>query len=258
MPARLFTFGLSHYCEKARWALDWHGIPFQEVGWPPGLHMSLARRLGARRSSLPILLADGTLVQGSGDIVDWAEQQATNSDRSLAPTGDPETNSDIEQRADRVLGVHVRRLFYSEVLPHQAHLAKPWLLLNTSPTHRLIGNLTWPVVRKRMIEGMDTPPEAAPESRAIVESELDRLDGMLSGGRRFLAGERFSRVDLTVAALLAPFARPEQADVYCAIALPPALEHDVARWRDRPAMIWVRGVYEQYRRPHHTASTDPK
>lgn len=250
VPTRLVTFGLSHYCEKARWALDWHGIAFDEVGWPPGLHLVLARRLGARQSSLPILVADGELVQGSGDIIDWTERQAEPGERSLLLADDPATARSIETRADREIGVHVRRLLYSEVLPQQAHLVKPWLLLNTSPGHRLVGMLTWPIVRKRMIEAMDTRPEAAPESRARLEVELDWLDELLRDGRRFLAGDRFSRVDLTVASLLAPFARPDQAPIYQGLTLPAALQRDVERWRDRPGIAWVRAMYQQYRRPH--------
>lgn len=246
---QLYTFAISHYCEKARWALDWHRIPFQEVGWPPGLHMRLARNLGLPGSSLPILRAGDTLIQGSDAVIDWAERQAPPESPSLAPTGDGEQARDIEQRADMRLGVHVRRLFYAEVLPHQSHRVKPWLLANTSPAHRLIGNLTWPVVRRRMIQAMDTRPESAPDSRAKVEAELDWLDERLSQGHGFLAGERFSRVDLTVASLLAPFARPDEADVYGKVSLPPALEADVARWRERPSMRWVRDVYRQYRRP---------
>lgn len=42
---RFMTFGISPYCEKARWALDWHRIPYREIGWPPGLHQILAKRL---------------------------------------------------------------------------------------------------------------------------------------------------------------------------------------------------------------------
>jgi hypothetical protein len=29
---RFMTFGISPYCEKARWALDWHRIPYREIG----------------------------------------------------------------------------------------------------------------------------------------------------------------------------------------------------------------------------------
>ena len=31
---QLITFAAFHFCEKARWALDWHGISYEEVGWP--------------------------------------------------------------------------------------------------------------------------------------------------------------------------------------------------------------------------------
>jgi glutathione S-transferase-like protein len=42
----LITFGISHFCEKARWALDWHGIPYEEIGWPPGwIRLAKLRRL---------------------------------------------------------------------------------------------------------------------------------------------------------------------------------------------------------------------
>lgn len=49
---KLITFGRSHFCEKARWALDWHGIAYDEIGWPPGLHIILAKRCGAKAATL--------------------------------------------------------------------------------------------------------------------------------------------------------------------------------------------------------------
>jgi hypothetical protein len=33
---RFITIGLSHYCEKARWALDQSGILYKEDAHPPG------------------------------------------------------------------------------------------------------------------------------------------------------------------------------------------------------------------------------
>jgi len=38
---RLVTFGISHFCEKARWALDWHGIAYDEVSWPSLYRLNL-------------------------------------------------------------------------------------------------------------------------------------------------------------------------------------------------------------------------
>jgi glutathione S-transferase len=102
-------------------------------------------------------------------------------------------------------------------------------------------------VRRIMIKAMDARPDAAPDSRTKLTTELDWLDTLLADGRRFLAGDRFSHVDITVASLLAPFARPEQANVYSAMQLPSALVEDVTRWRERPIMEWVRSMYREHR-----------
>jgi hypothetical protein len=56
---RLVTFGLSLYCEKARWALDWHDIAYGEIGWPPGLHRLLATRCGAAEKATWADIAKG-------------------------------------------------------------------------------------------------------------------------------------------------------------------------------------------------------
>ena len=82
---KLITFGRSHFCEKARWALDWHGIAYDEIGWPPGLHIILAKRCGAKATTLPILLDGESVIQGSGAIIDWAESKSQDCTRTLNP-----------------------------------------------------------------------------------------------------------------------------------------------------------------------------
>lgn len=106
--ARRITFGFSHFCEKARWALDWHGIAYQEIGWPPGVHRILAKHCGAKGTTLPILLDGGMVIEGSGAIIDWAETKAQDCTRSLTPQANLSESQEIERRADEVIGVHVR------------------------------------------------------------------------------------------------------------------------------------------------------
>lgn len=101
----------------------------------------------------------------------------------------------------------------------------------------------------------DIRPGAASESRTALESELDWIDAKLSDGRFYLAGDRFSRADLTVASLLAGFARPKEMSVYHGMTRPDALAADIERWRSRPAMEWV---VEQYRRHRNTRPSLPK
>jgi glutathione S-transferase len=135
--------------------------------------------------------------------------------RSLNPqTGDLAETREIERRADEVVGFHVRRLAYAETLPYYSHLVRPTLFLRCTAWHRLIGGVMWPVTRRIMMQMYDIRPGAASESRTALESELDWIDAKLSDGRFYLAGDRFSRADLTVASLLAGFARPKEMSVY--------------------------------------------
>ena len=69
------------------------------------------------------------------------------------------------------------------MLPQFPHYTKPGLFQNTSRTHRLVGNMMWPVTRRVMMSAYDVTPSAASESRSILEVELDWLDEKLSDGR---------------------------------------------------------------------------
>ena len=244
---RLITFGISHFCEKARWALDWHRIAYDEIGWPPGWHLVLAKRCGASATTLPIV-DGGTVIQGSGIIIDWADGRGDDPRRTLAPRGNLVEAQEIERRADEVIGLHVRRLAYAETLPTCPHLVKPALFLRTSVPDRLIGNFMWPVTRRLMMRVYDVRPGAASESRSKLESELDWLDNKLADGRPYLVGDRFSRVDLTVASLLAAFAQPQEMALYHEMEIDP-LTADVDRWSQRPVMRWVISQYQKHRNP---------
>jgi glutaredoxin len=83
---QLFQFPFSHYCEKARWALDYKGIPFQTVNLLPGFHLRTVRKL-APKTSVPLLRDDGMVVQDSSAIVDYLESTYPNP--PLTPS-DPE------------------------------------------------------------------------------------------------------------------------------------------------------------------------
>ena len=138
---RFITFGISPYCEKARWALDWHRIPYREIGWPPGLHQILAKRCGAKSSALPILLEGDTVVQGSSAIIDWAERHAEDCGRRLAPPNGADEAQEIERRSNEIIAVHVRRLAFAEMLPNYAHFVKPGMFERTSGWRAIRGHM---------------------------------------------------------------------------------------------------------------------
>jgi glutathione S-transferase len=243
----LYVFAISHYCEKARWALDRLNLDYDPVHVPPGPHIKIARKLGATRSSLPILTADDRVVQGSAAIIDWADAAASNDAMRLTPQSARQECREIESRVDDVLGVHIRRFYYSEALVEYPHTVLPVFTQDLPIGQRLLTRVIWGVVRRRMISAMDLGFSQGQDSKRIVDDELSWLDERLSDGRRYLAGDRFTRADLAVASLLAPLAAPKEHTLYASLPMPPALGDVMADWACRPSLVWTREIYGQHR-----------
>lgn len=244
----LYVFAISHYCEKARWALDHHGIEFDLRHLAPGSHMEVAQKLGAEGSSLPILVAGDEVVQGSSAIIDWADAATDDPSKRLCP--EPEFQEEcraLEQRLDDRAGVHVRRFYYSEALVEYPETVLPIFARDLQDAERKSIEENWGIVRQLMMARMDLGPEQREESGAIVADELDFLDARLADGRRFLIGDRFSRADVTAASLLAPLAIPPEHPTYGLLEVPPLAAALLDQWKDRPVITWVREMYRDYR-----------
>src|SRR5271166_2381107 len=90
---KLYQFQFSHYCEKARWALDFKGIRYEHQNLLPGLHVRVARKL-APKSCLPILVDGGSIVQDSSAIISFLDQRYP--DHPLTPQNPVETKQALE------------------------------------------------------------------------------------------------------------------------------------------------------------------
>ena len=108
--------------------------------------------------------------------------------------------------------------------------------------------LAWGKICKYMIRGLDLGVEQGRESRQIIESELDWLDGLLADGRAFVLGDHFSRLDITAASLLSPLVLPPEHPSYHNLQLPPGVAADVAGWQERRSMRWIGDIYRNYRK----------
>jgi glutathione S-transferase len=242
----LNIFRISHYCEKARWALDYLNVDYELRTLPVIEHIKIARAAGAAGSGTPFLTGDDVVVQGSSAIIDWADAAATG-DQRLTPEDDSEQCMEIERRLDDIAGVHVRRYFYSEAVVDHSKTVRAVFTTDIPLKNKIIVSLAWSKIRGKMMKFMDLGPSQRIDSRAKVEAELDWLDDLLSDGREYLTGSKFTRADLTAASLLAPLTLPEQHPLHSTIQLPPVMTSEVAEWQNRPSLKLVRRVYEQYR-----------
>jgi len=250
----LYIFAISHYCEKARWALDYLNIEYRLQHISPITHVKFVRGLGVADTSLPVLTAGSLTLQGSSRIIDWAEAQSrpgksSQGKRSLEvdTIADVSSARTIEQRLDDVAGVHVRRYFYADALLNQPQKVRPIFCENLTWREQIMLRLAWGRICKYMIRGLDLGVEQGRESRLIIETELDWLDGLLADGRAFLLGEHFSRADIAAASLLSPLVLPPQHPTYHNLQLPPGVAADVAGWQERRSIRWVGDIYRNYR-----------
>ena len=242
----LYVFAISHYCEKARWALDYLGIDYRLQYLAPGPHVQLTRAHQLADTSLPVLIDGDFALQGSAPIIDWAIEREGIPGRSLV-SADPAASRDIEQRLDREFGVHVRRYYYSDALINQPASVRPMFAGQLPWRQKLVLRLAWGKIVGLMIRGMDLGTAQGRESRAIVQAELDWLDGLLEDGRRYLVGDRLSRTDISTAALLSPLALPPAHPTYGRLQVPEAIGLDIANWQSRPSIRWTHDMYRRYR-----------
>ena len=255
MPAAtLYVFAISHYCEKARWALDHLEIPYQLHHSVPGMNRRIAKQLDTavppRKNigSLPFLHVEGELIAGSAAIIDWAELHRAAGTSSLAGA-DPQQTKALEQRLDAAVGVHIRRFYYSAALLGDSAPVRAIFTNDLPFVARWSTRLAWSKIVPLMIKGMDLGPAQGMESRAIVLAELDWLDALLADGRPYLTGDSLTRADITAASLLAPLVNPANHPTYGSLKIPATLEATISDWRERPVLRWVTEVYANHRKP---------
>ncbi len=112
---RLITIPVSHYCEKARWALTRLRIPYTEERHMPGFHLLATRRVGGK--STPVLIADLKTFTDSTDILKYLDELAP-TNAKLYPTA-PELHrqvEEVENLFNERLGPATRCWDYSHVM----------------------------------------------------------------------------------------------------------------------------------------------
>jgi glutathione S-transferase len=205
--ARLVTIPISHFCEKARWALDRAGIDYVEQPHLQLVHVFAARRAGGGRT-VPVFVTDeGEVLGESAEILRWADQRISK-DRRLYPGGELGTQAAAaEGWLDLGLGPDGRLWMYHETLPVIREM-EPWALVGVPGWERRIFRAGGPVISFALRRLLSVDAPSARTALARVEAVFDEIADRLSDGRRFLLGDRFTAADLTFASLAAPMLLP--------------------------------------------------
>jgi glutathione S-transferase len=242
---RLYTFTISHFSEKARWALDVNGISYEEKRLLPGVHVLTVRRK-ARKTTVPVLDHDGRIVQGSSDILDYIEQSLGKKHLAL-PEADEKRARELEALADKAFGLGTQRIFYDELLRDRKSVIEMWS--DGGPSWaRAFYAVSWRIVEPRVRGMYKAFPKPIAEAKELYMRAFDEIDAALAGGKRYLFGDRITRADITVASLLAPTCRPPEHVMRWPTKIPPALDALVREVESRPTYQHVLRMYREHRR----------
>jgi glutathione S-transferase len=243
----LWQIKVSHYSEKARWALDYKGVEHERRAPPPGAHMliALAKTRGDGKT-FPLLDFEGRTYADSTAIIAVLEERFP--DPPLYPDGAEERRKALalEDWFDEEIGPHPRLLGWHEILR------------DPEAADRLLGSgLLGPIRRggPALRAGMGAflqwrygvrSEEGARDARTKIRSAFERIESELAGGD-YMVGDRFSVADLTAASLLYPVVIPREGP-----SLPEPLPSGLADFRaslaDRPGFRWVAEMFRRHRK----------
>jgi glutathione S-transferase len=241
----LLQFRHSPYNEKARWALDLKRVAHCRRSLLPGPHMGTVKRLTGRTST-PVLLHDGTAIDGSARILEWLE--AHHPTPALLPEAGAQRDEALRIQCwfDDDITPRVRRVVLDTLLQEPAMFAR--VFADGRPAwaragYACIVPLAAPLVRKG--NGI-TGAESVQDGHRAAAEAFDFV-ARRSAETGYLCGARFSLADLTAASTLAVLVRPDASPMAAPRPVGPAFQALIDRYTGHPGAAWVRRMYAQHR-----------
>ena len=244
MTVKLLEFPHSHYCEKARWVLDFKGVSFEPVAILPGLHMVTVRKY-APNTSVPVLLSDDKIVQGSSEIIEYLDQKYPTLRLTPANPGDHLACLKLEQTIGENLGQNIRRILYSSLLAYPDFIRH--CFTHPMPKFKQIFfTLFYPLLRSKIYSTYVISSEKVDDSKKELDAALSELEDKLKQGQ-YLVGNQFSRADLTVASMLSLLVMPPEHPFPWQEIPDPAMVDFFNQYNDHSVFEWVRTIYRDHR-----------
>jgi glutathione S-transferase len=145
------------------------------------------------------------------------------------------------------LGVSTRCWGYSYILTRE--LLYPRWTLGVPFWQKLLFPIIFPKVEPIIRENFKITATSATESYQEIIRVFDRVNEVLSDGRKYLLGDRFSAIDITFAALAVPILQPaEQYTPSTSLdSLPAQMQADIRHCRSTPAGEFGLRLYREHR-----------
>jgi glutathione S-transferase len=240
----LLHIPLSHYNEKARWALDYKGIAHRRRVVGLDFHWRAWRATGQAKTPI-LFLPDGKAVHDSTRIIETLEQMQPEPALYPADPAHRRRALDLEEYLDEALGPSLRASLVTPLFRHDPEIALRVLMTGMAKHYRRLRPFArlLPGFYRRRHRIRD---EALEADRQLLRSALDRIESERDG-RPYLVGDAFSVADLTAAALVSPVLQPAEIQYPIEVELPGYLREFMENLRRHPAFEWAREMYRLHR-----------
>lgn len=252
----LVTISFSHYCEKARWALDLAGVRYRETPFMPALHLPYVawklrgsdvgtRDSASSRYSTPLLSRGALRVSDSREIVRYVDTH-----HGTGSLFAPKEAEALDREYAEHLGPHTRRVVY------YFGLARPSLLFGLADAQvdgpqAFLFRAFFPVGRAFLRRALQIDERGYRTSLDRIRQAADKAAARLADGRPYLCGDDFSVADLGFASMMAPAVFPPEYGVSLPRleGLEPDAQEIVRTYREHPAGEFTLRMYREHRRP---------
>jgi glutathione S-transferase len=241
----LWQIKISHYNEKARWALDYKRVPHRRRAPFPLFGTLPTAWVLTRGTTFPVLQLDGRAIGDSTRIIAALEERYPEPPLYPADPAERDRALALEDFFDEELAPHVRRLAWYETMQDPRAFVAAALPGSGPLVQRAlrVGNpVSAAVVRLRYGISEDT----ARTARERIVAAMHRLEAEIGPGG-YLAGDRFSVADLAAAALFTPLVRPPERPHLPRGELVPPLQRFCDELAEMPGSDWILDMYRRHR-----------
>ena len=243
---RLIAIAISHYCEKARWAMDYLDIDYIEEDHAPPFHRQYTSRHGG--TTVPVLVTSDKALTDSHNILQYLDSISKST--RLYPEAAGDRVKEWEKLFDEKLGVATRTYGYYYAMQQPLKVAIAWGI-KAPVMEKIKAVFAFPKIPQILKQFYNITPAAKDAALEEIQEIFAQVSQELNSGQKYLVGNSLTAADLTFAALSSPVLRPPNHPFYDSrlSKLSSARVATIEELRATPAGQLAMNIYREHRHP---------